>query len=286
VILRGIDDPRSVQDTLVALGGRHEIYGVEAFDYQQFAICLADTLEAVLGKKVVTDAVRDSWFKAIMALSQVMLVSGRVMAAHQFRSPLLRLKGNGKWKRAVTGLSLNTLNLFDDDEGTKLKAAHDLRHMLDVVIEEDVAAPSDFVFSVTLIEAPYKVTLAAETEELFLKWCDELNWRMAAVHRVFVEEEDSNSDGSATASTTSSSTKGNSSSAKASETKSRAKKVLNKTKHRRQKKDESRLQGSVSTKSGGGGSSGSKGGRSAALLAHAGGSAPSLSASHEEDSDA
>jgi len=170
VILRGLDDPKSVQETLLALGGRHEIYGVEAFDYQQFAICLADTLEAVLGGKVVTDGVRDAWFKTIVALSQVMLAAGRQLTTQQFRSSMLRLKSNGKWKKGVAGLSLRQLNLYDDDEGLKLKTSYDLRNMLDVVVEEDMEAPTDFVFSVTMTDAPFKVTLGADTEDLFLKW--------------------------------------------------------------------------------------------------------------------
>jgi len=50
-----------------------------------------------------------------------------------------------------------------------------LKQLLDIVVEEDVPAPTDFVFTVTLTDAPFKITLASDSDDHFNKWIEELN---------------------------------------------------------------------------------------------------------------
>ncbi len=69
--VRGLDRPEVIEESIKALGRRHQLYGVAAPDYNTFGAALIWTLEQVLGD-AFTPEVKATWIEAYDVLSSAM----------------------------------------------------------------------------------------------------------------------------------------------------------------------------------------------------------------------
>jgi hemoglobin-like flavoprotein len=68
-------DTDALTEMLLELGKKHAKYGVEPFMYEMMQLALCDAMEDVLGKDVMTYAVKESWSVFMAALAEDMMTT-------------------------------------------------------------------------------------------------------------------------------------------------------------------------------------------------------------------
>jgi len=190
--VHSIEKPDSVMNLVHTMGGRHEIYGVNATDYREFADAMCDTIEAVLGKKECGADTKEAWFKVMIELSTVMLDSAKNIKLHGYTGIVLRKIGNQSWKKSFVRIDLEMVNLFKDAKPTDLKVCLSFSDVLDISENDgtvDIPDDNKFLF---LIKSGYSPNLAFAfpTQSEMRQWLDEFSWRILAVQRVFRDDEE------------------------------------------------------------------------------------------------
>eukprot|EP01124_Arcella_intermedia_P036698 TRINITY_DN9668_c0_g1_i1.p1 TRINITY_DN9668_c0_g1~~TRINITY_DN9668_c0_g1_i1.p1 ORF type:complete len:725 (-),score=183.93 TRINITY_DN9668_c0_g1_i1:6-2180(-) len=196
MIVKSLDNPSTLKNTLKNLGGRHEIYGVEPDDYRQFAIAICEVILTILGSSIFNNEVKDAWYITMMTLGNIMQGEGRKFKQEPFTGTLYYkyYKKDNSWKKTALSVSLDTLYIYKDEKRTKLRGNFALSEINEVSTTEnyDFSSPTEFCFDIEL--ASYrmpKISFAAEDEKSRSLWIYELGWRIQAVQRVYKEDEES-----------------------------------------------------------------------------------------------
>jgi len=174
-------DSELALETLRGQGARHDIYGVDKYDYEVFTEATVALLEEFLGKEIITAAVKQAWVNIIEAQRRVMhyrppdfdLFSGVVLRPSRSRMQ--------KWKPALLRIDINYMFLYEDEKGNKIKTSHPLRECKDVR-EDGPMSDGYHTFLISTIGPPNSFSFGAPEKEC-LKWVAEFKWRIEAFRR-------------------------------------------------------------------------------------------------------
>jgi len=172
-------DSCDLSHTMLQLGGRHIIYGVLQDEYETFSAVACETFLHVLGDKIFTPAAAKAWSVTLAGLSQVMLDAGAV-SQKGFSGQLKKERDNGSWQMMQVTLMLDMLIIYKDKNKKNLSAQYPLKSVT-LSFAKDVT--NCLVLSST--NPPFSVRLACLDETNFNVWIEELNWRIAALQRVY-----------------------------------------------------------------------------------------------------
>jgi len=188
LIVKGIDDHQLITNTLFMLGGRHVIYGVDPADFTAFSNAMCDTVASVVGRTICTPEARDAWFKVLMEISAMMQDAGKKIQNSLVRGSVWRKVGrNSKWKKSDIATSLDTLFVYKKStDPNKLRCTFLLKDVHEVEITpEQVQQPTQFGFYLDLSGGFDNCYFGVETRLERVQWMEQIQWRTAALQRVF-----------------------------------------------------------------------------------------------------
>lgn len=189
-IISSLDDPKSLMSTIESLGGRHIIYGVEASDYKCFIDTICETIESEISTKF-TPEIHHSWMLIMNEISLMLQYFGEKIKTEGFRSLLNRKFKEGKWKKSMVSLTLESIFIYQSEKTNKLRSSYALNDIL-VVEPYDTTANqglSKYGFTIELSDGKTIIYFACATIDLQKQWINELSWRIKAHQRIFREDD-------------------------------------------------------------------------------------------------
>jgi len=194
LIIKSVEKPETVAPQIRIMGGRHEIYGVTASDYVAFSQAMCDTVEAVLSKDCNAET-KDSWYKVMMELAAMMQDSARVIRSEGV-SAILKRKMGGQTRKSMVQLDLDMLLIYRDENKTRLKSSVNFSDVGEIEKGEDDSSEFSINFVFKNPTAQPLVLIFPTTAEM-KKWEEEITWRIAAVQRMWKDDESGSGSASA-----------------------------------------------------------------------------------------
>jgi len=187
MLVKSIDNPPI--KALKTLGAHHLIYGVEVHHYQSFGVALVDTLEAILGKNIITDETREAWLTLMGKIASLMIEGAREAqkVTHKGWVSLYKPpKGmrNARWKKYFATLDHVNFSLYHNNDTTlKPHRVLAISSINEVDIEDgnliDISTPNCFVLRTDDTDFYFCVDTAEQLQD----WVKELKWRIQAMQR-------------------------------------------------------------------------------------------------------
>lgn len=175
-------DSKDLSSVIVQLGGRHIIYNVDADEFGLMARAICDTLQQILGDKILNNESRAAWMEVLSQMAALMIAGGK-QCEKGFQNTCKREKNNGTWEVCYVSLLLDTFYIYKDKTMKNLVGQFPLKGVLAIEFPKDVDMKN--AFQVSSLDPPFNVKLASDTFEQLKEWLSEFDWRIQAVQRAF-----------------------------------------------------------------------------------------------------
>eukprot|EP01124_Arcella_intermedia_P020097 TRINITY_DN2757_c0_g1_i1.p1 TRINITY_DN2757_c0_g1~~TRINITY_DN2757_c0_g1_i1.p1 ORF type:complete len:691 (+),score=183.29 TRINITY_DN2757_c0_g1_i1:110-2182(+) len=192
LMVHSLDNQEELKNSLQSLGGRHEVYGVDAPDYLSFSESLLKTIQTCLPDSTLETS--EAWKCVMLGLASMMFHYGRKMKTQHISGQVYRRLSKDGWKKSTISASLDTLYVFRDEKKQKLRSSYEFQ---EIGVIEDInpqaefnEAPTEFGFLLELNTQNNSIYFACDSEETQAYWMQELTWRIQATHRSYKELEE------------------------------------------------------------------------------------------------
>jgi len=196
IIVKCLDDFQAFHEVIFQLGGRHEIYGVSAGDYESFATTLSDSVASLNEGEPNHPQVAGVWYKTMMSLGTMMSLAQACTASEGWSTVVKRrLKDNEPFKTTAVTFRLTHKDIYSGEKPLKLRCSVPCNTVsgIDILTPEQAEGlPFPNAISVYHLNEQTATFCFPEKEQM-LRFHTELSWRVSAVLRSAKYEDDSTS---------------------------------------------------------------------------------------------
>lgn len=179
-------ESKDLSNVIIQLGGRHVIYQVAVEEFEFMSVALCDTLEQILGTKIMNQESRSAWKEMLKQMAHLLIMGG-AQCEKGFSRSCKRQKGSGSWEVCQFNLSIDILYLYKDKTMKTLIGQYPLKGVQAIEFTKDTEMKH--VLQIASFDPPFTVYLAAPDEEQFKEWVGEFSWRIQAIQRAFFNDD-------------------------------------------------------------------------------------------------